>query len=614
MNPKKDILLFVVFLIVCQLSAQSKYNIYVQKLEDYRYSKYLDSTKIYFRKALVLAKKQNDSLQIFNVHKLMGDGYEHHQKLDSTLYMYAICERFIPKNNLKLKAFLLNDKGFTYSLLNDYETETQLRLQALQLAQKINNKIQIANISVNLAEAYSKLNLNATAKKYFLQAITLSKSEKQSNILHQAYRYYGIHQLKTNQLNKAFTNLNLANAIVLKGKDSISMAFNWRYLAEYYFKKNQNNLGFQLANKSEKIWKARAENRDLSELYLLQADNYVKVKNFKKAKYYYSQTEKLLLNDLYFNEKFYSNFAQFYSIIGNNNLAYLYLKKAKNAIEKLKENEKISKVASLNIKFDSAQKDGLIKETLQKKQLANLELQKKSNQLQIILIILLFTIISVVIISFFYKKIDSKNKELNNLVIQKQYLIKEVHHRVKNNLTTLNSLLFLQAKNTENLETKQILTECQNRIQSMALIQQNLHNEFEGDQVNFDHFLEQLIHSLETLYQNKEKNIEINYQKNNIVFDVSKGIFLGLILNELITNSFKYAFENRNEGKININISNKNNQFIIEYYDNGCGIKDGFNDKNGGFGFKIIRILIQQIKGKLEYDFANNRSTFTITI
>jgi two-component sensor histidine kinase len=203
---------------------------------------------------------------------------------------------------------------------------------------------------------------------------------------------------------------------------------------------------------------------------------------------------------------------------------------------------------------------------------------------------------------------------LENLVNQKQILLKEIHHRVKNNLTTLKSLLFLQAKSSNNEEVKNILKECQLRIQSMALIHENLYEDAENEQVDFYPYLEKLFESLESSYKTENKNIEVDIEKNNVKLDISIAIFLGLVLNELATNSYKYAFVNQDSGKISLTLNKLGDKLEIIYNDNGCGLPDGFNTNSTGFGFKLIRILVEQINGKLEYNYDNNLSTFKITI
>ena len=180
---KKNRLIIVILLVFVNFAnAQNKLSVYKSKIEKYRYSKYLDSTKIYFKKALAIAQKTKDSVVIFGLYKHMGDGYEQHQYLDSTLLMYDICNQYIPKNNLKLEAFLLNDRAYTLLLLHDYEGATALTLQALKIAEKSGDIDQIANVSTSLADGFSSLKMNKEAEKYYAHAIALSLLLESANL------------------------------------------------------------------------------------------------------------------------------------------------------------------------------------------------------------------------------------------------------------------------------------------------------------------------------------------------------------------------------------------------------------------------------------------------
>jgi len=225
-------LFYFILLFIHSINAQDNLSINKAKVKEYSYTPYIDSAKFYFRKALPIALQRKDSVSVFRIYKYMGDAYEHHQKLDSTLLMYDLGERYIPKSNLKLKAFLLNDRAYTYNLLHDYEKATKLMLQALKIAEQSKDKDEIANVLSHLADGYSKLNLNKQAEKFYNKALLFAKERNNQKVLHQAYRYYAIHQIKNKEFDKAFINLTKANKIVFKSTDSISMAYNWFYLAD----------------------------------------------------------------------------------------------------------------------------------------------------------------------------------------------------------------------------------------------------------------------------------------------------------------------------------------------------------------------------------------------
>ncbi len=598
MTEKKKIFLFILITFVIAANGSNPLDKYISKIRHYRYTKYLDSTKFYFKKALPLALKIKDSTKVFFIYKNMGDGYEHHQFLDSTLSMYALGKKYIPKNDLALQAFLLNDTAYTYDLLHDYEKSTQLTLQALKLAEKSGNRKEIASIAIVVADGFSSLKMNKEAEQYYKKSIQIGETSKQYDLLNQAYRHYGVHLLKNKRLDLAFTNLKKANKCSVITNDSISMAYSWLHLSEYYWYKKQIDSSFSTAKKAEKIWELRAENRDLSQVCLQQGSYYLQLEKLNEAEKYFKKAEKYILEDLYFNEKLYSSLANLYFKKKNLKLAFEYLSMSKKCIEKINENENKSRVTSLRLKFETDKKEALIQKAFKDKTLATENTRKKTELIKVVSIILFFAMISLSVIVLSYIKIKKNNnlliksnESLEQLASQKRVLLKEVHHRVKNNLTTLKSLLYLHGKSSNNIETKSALEECQMRIESMALIHQNLYDGGESDKVNFNKFIEQLFDYISQSYASKNKAIKIELIKSECIINVSLAIPLGIILNELVTNSFKYAFKNKKSGKINLTIVQKNNTMTISYYDDGIGLEKEFDKEFEGFGFKLIKIL-----------------------
>ncbi len=608
-------------LFIFTLNAGNDLTFLVSKIKDYRYTKHLDSAKFYFAKALPIALKKSDSITVFYCYKYLGDAYEQHQHYDSTLLMYDYCEKFIPKNDLKLTPFLLGDKAYTYQLLYDYDKSTELTLQALKLATKLGDKRRIASLSISVAEGFSELNLNKQAEEYYVNAIHYSKQTKDTLMLYESHKYYGAYFLNNKQFDFAYLNFIEAEGFAIALKDSISMAYVWQHLADYYWYKKNTDTSFYFAKKAEIIWERRAEYLDLSAVYLQQAKFYLQLNKYKQAEIFLLKTEKLIKQDLYFNEEFYSCYSELYSKTNRNKLAYNYLIKAKLCGQQIHENERLAKTTSLRLKFEADQKEIIIKQEKDKKLIAQLDAQVKQNQRNIAYIILITVIIALAIVVVAYQKIKNKNQLLNtsnnklhNLASQKQILLKEVHHRVKNNLTTLKSLLFLQAKASDNAEVKLILEECQLRIQSMALIHQNLYEEGGKETVEFHQFIEQLIEALKLSFNTVVTQVEVEIKSNKVSLDISLALFLGLVLNELVTNSYKYAFKNKTKGKISLNIAHENEKIIVTYYDDGVGLPNGFTETTEGFGFKLMRILTQQINAKLDYSYANHLSTFIIII
>lgn len=207
------------------------------------------------------------------------------------------------------------------------------------------------------------------------------------------------------------------------------------------------------------------------------------------------------------------------------------------------------------------------------------------------------------------RQLENEKTQVVKQLQEKELLRQEVHHRVKNNLTFLKSLLYLRASATTNEDVKMILNECQSRIETMALVHQNLYDVENTSEVNFSTFIKELFVELHTLFDTNE-SVDINIEAEDLRLDMKLSIFIGLILNELFTNSFKYAFEKNPSGKITVMAREENGNVYIEYEDSGEGIDEFQAEDCSGFGFKIINILIRQTDATLVYE--NKKFLLTI--
>jgi two-component sensor histidine kinase len=176
-----------------------------------------------------------------------------------------------------------------------------------------------------------------------------------------------------------------------------------------------------------------------------------------------------------------------------------------------------------------------------------------------------------------------------------EMLLKELHHRVKNNLQVMFSLLNIQKRRNKDEETKEILASVQNRIQTMALVHENLYNSETFDLVDIGIYIKTLVNHLHSIYKVGGKNIEISYElQNNLLLPVEKVISLGLIVNEAASNAFKYAFKHRTTGKLEISIEQHEEHIYVEINDDGPGFQAN-QIKETSLGIKLINIMCAQL-------------------
>ncbi len=198
----------------------------------------------------------------------------------------------------------------------------------------------------------------------------------------------------------------------------------------------------------------------------------------------------------------------------------------------------------------------------------------------------------------------------------KEVLFKEVHHRVKNNLQIIQSILSLQSQYFKNPEFSKELKEGINRIQTIANIHKNLYEEENIARVNFSKYVRDLVFSIFRNY--KEDYKDINHElriKNNMTLDIDMAIPCGLIINEIVSNSLKHAFKKTDTGKITLTfIEFEEGFFKLVITDNGCGIPFmvDFQDTET-LGFELVSLLVSQLGGTIKLDTSENNGT-TITI
>ena len=191
--------------------------------------------------------------------------------------------------------------------------------------------------------------------------------------------------------------------------------------------------------------------------------------------------------------------------------------------------------------------------------------------------------------------------KLRKLLNEKEVLLKEVHHRVKNNLQVISSILNLQSSYVKDQMTLDILRESQNRIKAMSFIHESLYRSDDFSFVNFSSYINSLSSNLVQTYIIKHANINLELDLVNVNLNLDQAIPCGLIINELVSNSIKYAFPLNRKGKIRIELTKKMNKMYLKVEDNGIGLPDNLDVENTDtLGLQLVYILISQLDGDIK--------------
>ena len=287
---------------------------------------------------------------------------------------------------------------------------------------------------------------------------------------------------------------------------------------------------------------------------------------------------------------------------GDFSKALHYFSKYHHLRDSLKTNEDTDKIAQLYLKYDSGKKDVQIQELEQQNQ-EQQERAERKTIIQLLFVILTVFLLLIIILMIRHIKLKKRNNFLlPNMLNQKEVLLKEVHHRVKNNFQLISSLLNLQAGSIKESNIQTALYQNKNRIDSMALVHKSLYEN--NDLVNIDvhKYVLHLVNNVKSSFNPENKEINVTIEIEKILLESKQATPLGLIINELVTNAYKYAFVNQKSGELKISIVYcDENHYSLSVKDNGSGFPKGFSVQNSNtLGIELVHLLSEQIGGKLE--------------
>mgnify|MGYP000877938803 FL=1 len=197
-------------------------------------------------------------------------------------------------------------------------------------------------------------------------------------------------------------------------------------------------------------------------------------------------------------------------------------------------------------------------------------------------------------------------KAVKEALDEKNILISELHHRVKNNLAIISGLFSLKINDDLHEDAKNVLLESRNRVRSMALIHNRLYKSDNMTNVNFEEYAKELISEISASYPAVANSVKIDTDIKNVSININSAIPCGLILNELLTNAYKHAFRDKTNGHINVSFINDNNAIVMRVEDNGVGLPEDYKQKQS-LGVTVIESLSEQLDGS--FNFSNNNGT-----
>ncbi len=578
---------------------------------------WLDAVNVYLNSS----EKLNDTTEIVSYQLIQSQIYFDLGNFEKSLAISKSLFDDMEELSLDTKRTILELLDQNYSKLELYDKQIEVRLRKRELG--LTENVAFYDIYSNLGLHRKAMRDYMTEEKkelqeddYYAKAVynnTIGNYLRLDSSIPTALGYFkkanGLIEVLLANVTKEKTDKEFIEAKILQGIIAGNIGKCHAELKEY-------KRAIPFLEESVGIFKKYSTGKMSSELVentLELADCYLRLDNYEKATDYLSDD----LNPVKTRNILKRNriYADYYDKTGEYKSSTTYLKRNIRIRDSIDAKESTIKSQQLNsvVKQDLENSRRMMEEQKAALEKSRNDILEKDERINLVFISLIFTLLGFAGLVYAYLK-SIKNQRLiaeqkfiiENALVEKDSLLKEIHHRVKNNLQMVSSLLSLQTKNTRSKAAIEALEEGKSRVKAMALIHQKLYQNDDLSVIEMQGYIESLINSIQSVYKKGGHNINILIDAEGVELDIDRAIPFGLILNELVSNSFKYAFpEDDSNGKIYIHLRKINGQEgFFEYTDNGIGLPDDTDERaNSSMGIRLMSRLANQLQTSLNTDY-----------
>lgn len=525
---------------------------------------------------------------------------------------YLATAQKLHKNNEIAKGN--NFIGMAHFVMGNCDSALPFYLTALKISEETKDSLYAARVMNNIAGCYNYRKAAKESIAYYEKSLEIFRRKKDTlwigNVSHNiGIQYYN---LKAYSKAKEMHTLALECFQHLKDTPSISLALTGLGSTTMH---DNISLSKQYYLDALNYVDSAAAPTDIAIIYGNLGEIYLVEKNYPLAEKYVIMALEIekKQHSLAYLVNNYMRLSDIYDATGDYKKSLENLRFYNAYSDSLFSKDKDARMLDMIKKYETEKKEKEISLLQSQNELKDLQ----NNQLKWIFGFILVSLIGIVgFIYFLYwqkqkhnQVLSEKNALISQTLSEKEVLMKEIHHRVKNNLQVISSLLNLQSKHIEDELALGAIREGRDRVKSMAMIHQNLYKEDKLTAIEMGAYCQQLAESLFHSYNIHSEKIKLIMNISPIDIDVDNAIPIGLILNELISNSLKYAFPNDKIGKITISLKNNENDIIFEVKDNGIGLPEGWDiNKQSSFGYQMINSFAKKLKAKLVIEGKNGTS------
>jgi two-component sensor histidine kinase len=554
----------------------------------------IEQALVFAKKGVQLSDKIKDKNWQPKFYEMQGRMHANLLQLDSaTFYFNKAMKGYLAITDKKGQATTLFKMAWVLKKKGENEKALQKNLSALKLMESLNDKAGICDALIRVSEDLTTQNRLPAALNYAEKAIAIAEANNLT-------------------VEKFYVNFNAGN--VAMALDNYKQSLNYYNIAATIAK--EENLGlvsqsdvtnaqgnalkrlgrYQKALINYKKCLALAKEANYANAIAASLANLGEINmllgNYEEALGYQLKTVQLQEqeNDVSNLVENYHHVSTTYKELGDYKLALVYKQKAYNLRDSTASVKSDAAMSKLLTQYESKKN-----ETTIATQEIKISQQKLIQRLSFVLVALL-----IILLLFGFIGLRNRNKSNRLLAIknaENELLMKEIHHRVKNNLEVVSSLLALQSAQIEDPNTKDAMSESRNRVNSIGIVHQKL---YQGSNLGAIEMKDYLLNLSESILDSfgADKKIELHLAMDKLDLDIDTAVPLGLIINELLTNAIKYAFPEEEKGTITIKLEKQKINFLhLEVADNGIG-KSGII-QGTGFGKQLVSLLTQQLNGTM---------------
>ncbi len=575
-----------------------------------------DSTIKYCELFLEEPGIEEDLFSMGNISYYLGRAYRSRGDYSKALEHFAqsqlLYESISDSSNIAKATYQL---GILNLFRGSMSTSLQHLSRALDIYQQVGSPNDIADMYNALASYYSDNNqLDAAIEKY-KEALVIYEEQNDTSGRANVHANLGMSYIEEKEYTLAEEHLLRQGKLDSLLGTNWGLGFHYDFMGYLYEEQERYTLALKWYDQALRTRKKEKSHYNICESNLSIASVLHKLNRYRAALPYleevisYQDSHQSLSQQ----ERAYATLSKCYTALGQYENALSYHKLLKSTTDSIYQKEKLEELASMETAMKKSELDAEIQVLNKENEIAELSLLQQKKLVRASIFTSTIFLGLGLVLFLLYRKIKTQKTEIESALKEKDILLREIHHRVKNNLQIISSVLSLQSRQSKDSNIQQAINEGRNRVRSMALIHQNLYQRENLTGVNVTHYLEKLVEELFHTYNINRDVIQLDLAIEEIDLDVDTMIPLGLIINELVSNSLKHAFDENENGQITISLREEHDNLVLKVMDDGKGVTEEELFKSNSFGNRLLRAFSQKLKAKYSIE-TRDGTKITMTI